>query len=406
MPFTNGTSTTSLSALMKTYYDRLFLKMAEPVMVAHQFADKSRDIPTHEGQTVSFQRYIPLAVITATTAEGVNPTMVELSAVNVDATLEKLASGSVLSEEVQLMAIDKTLKAAVELHGQNMGESINRRYRKEMALGFYPMRVDNHATYAQSGTVASASDLTTTTARTSLTLTDHQFADGLIVFTSGRCAGQSGLVTAVADSNNVVTWSPAFKQAPENGDAFRIVRTDGIAATNVVTCAAAERAVAILRHYKAPKYDGKYYIGIMSPFVAYDFMQDSGWVNADHYSKDEKVYTGEVGRWGGIRWVMDTEPWTEIVTDGSAHEATQDRGFGLYSATGVVNHTPVFGRHSYAGIRLEGAPDKVMVKVPGPNSTDNPINARSTVGWRVYFVPKALNSVWGVNILSGASTVA
>ena len=68
-----ATTTGTLTALMKTYYDKLLLEVARPKMVLDQFADKSRDIPRHEGQTVSFQRFVPLEVVTATTNEGELP---------------------------------------------------------------------------------------------------------------------------------------------------------------------------------------------------------------------------------------------------------------------------------------------------------------------------------------------
>lgn len=45
MPGT-ATTTTTLSQLMKTYYDKLLLEVARPHLVAEQFADHSRDIPS------------------------------------------------------------------------------------------------------------------------------------------------------------------------------------------------------------------------------------------------------------------------------------------------------------------------------------------------------------------------
>ncbi|HDP36347.1 MAG TPA: N4-gp56 family major capsid protein [Candidatus Atribacteria bacterium] len=400
-----ATTTTTLTPLMKTYYDRKLLEFAEPIMVADKLADHSRDIPQKEGKTVNFTRYVPLDKITEATAEGSNPDYVEMEAFNFEKTVAKYANSIRLTEEVQLTAYDDVLDGAVMLQGINMGESINYQYRKAMALGFYPMRVDNSTTYAKTGAVTTSTS-TTVICDTSLTQADHFWADGLIIFTSGQNAGSAHLVTAFDATDDKVTFTPALKEKADVGDTFRIVVTTDLADTNVVTCAAVERAVAILKNNKAPKYDGKNYVGIISPFVTYDFMQDSAWVNAKHYASPQDILNGELGKWGGVRWYEDTEAWKELINDGTAHESTQDRGFGLYSASGTINHTPIFGKHALAGTRISGVKDKLIIKVSGPQDTSNATNAFSLVSWRVYFVGVVLNGLFGVNILSGASTVA
>lgn len=387
------TTTSTLSTLIKTYYDKLFLEVARPKLVAEQFADKSRDIPLHEGQTVSFQRYVPIDPVTSTIPEGSNPDAVTLQAVRFEKTLAKYANAITLTEEIQLMAIDDVLKAAVKEMGENMGQSINRLYRQEMAKFFYPMRVDNSSTYAKTGTVGATA--TTTSMYTDLSEADDFWNGGTVVFTSGVNKGISVHVTDFANINGVVTFTPALVTPPSQNDTFRIVTSTGITPSNVITCAAVQRAVAFLKAQNCPPHDGKYYIGIISPFVEYDFMNDSAWVNAVEYAGSTQLFEGEIGRWGGVRWVEDTDPWTE------------DAGvIGTYSAGGAVHHTPIFGRHAYAGVRLDGAPDKLFIKKPGPQDTSNPINAYSVVAWRVYFAAAVLNALWGVTLISGASTVA
>jgi len=404
MALTGGTATTTstLTQLMKTYYDRKLLDFAEPVMVADKLADHSRDIPQKEGKTVNFTRYIALAKITAATAEGANPDAVEMEAFEFEKTTAKYSNTIQLNDTLILTAYDDVTEAAVMLCGTNMGESINYQYRKAMALGFYPMRVDNSTTYAKSDAVDTTAD--TTYCNSSLTEADNFWNDGVIIFTSGQCAGYAGLISDFVQSSGVVTFAPALKDAPGDTDTFRIVVTTGLAAANVVTGSAVERAVAILKHNKAPKYDGKFYVGIMSPFVVYDFMQDSAWVNAQHYASPEAIKNGELGKWGGVRWYEDTEAWTETITTGAATSGA--RGFGYYSATGTINHTPIFGKHAIAGTRISGVKDKLIIKVSGPQDTSNATNAFSLVSWKAYFVAVVLNGLFGVNIISGASTVA
>lgn len=387
-----ATTTGTLTALMKTYYDKLLLEVARPKMVLDQFADKSRDIPRHEGQTVSFQRFVPLEVVTTPTNEGELPPYVELEAMRFEATLQKYANAVRITEEVELTALSPVLEAAVKELGENMGQSLNRLYRGALAKFLYPMRVDNSATYGKS-CVATAGTTTTLTDATNLSEAADFWNGGTVVITSGQNKGYSAHIDDFA--SGVITFSPALKEACDAGDTFRVVTSTGITSTNVITCSAVERAVALLKYFNAPTYDGKYYIGIISPFVQYDFMQDSAWVNAHHYAQDTALFDGEIGRWGGVRWVEDTDPWLEAAGT-----------IGTYDANGTVHQTPIFGRHAYAGVGIEGVPDKLFIKKPGDQDTSNYINAYSMVAWRVYFVPVVLNALFGVTLISGASTIA
>lgn len=399
-----ATTTSTLTQLMKTYYDRALLHYAKPSMVIDSLADKSRDIPQREGKTVNFTRYVPLDIVTATTSEGENPDYVEMEAFEFEKTVSKYANSVRLTELVQLTAYDDVLDSAVMLQGENMGRSVNRLYRQAMATGFYPLRVDNSSSYAVSGAVDSAS--ATTVVDATLTQTDNYWNDGIIIFTSGTNKGSVHLVTDFVAGSDTVTFTPALEEAPAAGDTFRIVVSTGLDSSDVITTEAVERAVALLKSHNAPKFDGKNYVGIMDPFVEYDFKQDSSWVNAQNYASPENILNGEVGKWGGVRWYEDTEPYMELVTDASDHETTQDRGFGLFAASGTVRHTPIFGAHAIAGTRIDGVKDKLIVKVSGPQDTSNATNAFSLVSWRLFFVATPLNGMFGINLISGASTIA
>jgi hypothetical protein len=394
------TTTSDLSALMKTYYDKKLLAVARPVMVADQFADKSRDIPQHEGQVVRFTRYVPLARETAPIDEGQNPTPQKLQAVSFEATVKKYAKSVALTEEIQLTAFDDVLDAAVEELGQNMGLTVNYLYRQAMTY-FYPLRADNSSTYAKTYTVSSPT--TSSVVLSSASETDNFWCDGRIVFLSGINAGMSARITGWNATTKTLTFSPALSVAPSAGDKVRLVVTTNL--NQNLTCAAVERAVALLKSFNAPKFQGKWYIGIISPFVAYDLMNDDRWVDVNKYAGAEQIFEGELGMWGGVRFIEDTDPWRELPCDGTAAENPQDRGIGCYNENGTIYSTPIFGAHAYAGVSIEGVRDKLIIKKPGPQDTSNPINAYSTVSWRIYFTAVCLNALFGVNILSTASTV-
>jgi hypothetical protein len=78
MAFT-GNTTSNLSELMQSYYDKQLLKRVVEVIVYNQFAQK-RPLPRYEGKTITFSRYSNLGLATTALTEGVNPSGSNLSA--------------------------------------------------------------------------------------------------------------------------------------------------------------------------------------------------------------------------------------------------------------------------------------------------------------------------------------
>ena len=69
---TQTTGTSTLSAEMKTFYDKTLLDNAEPQLVHDQFGQE-RNIPAHGGKTIEFRKFSSLAKATTALTEGVTP---------------------------------------------------------------------------------------------------------------------------------------------------------------------------------------------------------------------------------------------------------------------------------------------------------------------------------------------
>ena len=126
--------TTTLTASMSTFYDKVFLERAELEMQYDYFA-KKKSIPANSGKVVYFTRYSPLAVITSGYTEGSNPSAVALTDTTVSATLVNYGSFSQTSKLFSLTSIDAGLKQEVEVMGQNAGESMDTLIRTQLAAG-------------------------------------------------------------------------------------------------------------------------------------------------------------------------------------------------------------------------------------------------------------------------------
>lgn len=164
--------------------------------------------------------------------------------------------------------------------------------------------------------------------------------------------------------------------------------------TDTLTGLEIRRAVRTLKNNKAQKFEGGLFRGIIGPYTAMDLMGNSEWLDAHRYTTSDAIERGVVGKLHGVEFV-ETNNQHYVLTGGFST-----------SATNVANvySNFIFGKNAYGVINLGSikAP-KVYVKNPGSNSTDNPIDQFSTVGWKMPFAVKTLNSNWLINIRTGAT---
>jgi len=68
-----------------------------------------------------------------------------------------------------------------------------------------------------------------------------------------------------------------------------------------------KQSVRFLKTQLAKPIEGGYYVAIIHPDVAYDLMKDPEWMEAHKYAAPEELFTGEIGRIAGVRFVETTE---------------------------------------------------------------------------------------------------
>lgn len=136
MAYVNATTTSSLSAVMKTYYDKVFLEKADFEKI-FQKGGQARPQPKNEGKSVAFTRFSQIPVSDATTAlsEGVNPAEVQLSATTVSTTLSEFGITAKLSKFLSLTDIDANNEEKIGLVGANMGRTLDTLCRNALVSG-------------------------------------------------------------------------------------------------------------------------------------------------------------------------------------------------------------------------------------------------------------------------------
>ena len=134
------TTTANLTALMQTYYDKLFLSRKKEILLMDQFGQK-RPLPKGEGKQIKWTRYTVLPVNTTALTEGENPAGLNLSASSVTATVEEYGDFTKISSLLSLTALDPNVEEKVELLGDQAMLSIDTLIRNAVVPNATTQRV-------------------------------------------------------------------------------------------------------------------------------------------------------------------------------------------------------------------------------------------------------------------------
>lgn len=213
------------------------------------------------------------------------------------------------------------------------------------------------ATVAQYGDYITQSDVL------ELTALDNTILEATKLL--GRQAGATldTVVRNVLQAGTNVTYCPKIVSGAETAVTSRA----GLDATAQLTVKVIQQVVAKLRAQNAPTINGKY-VAIVHPYVAYDIMRDPEWIDAHKYAQPTNLYQGEIGEIAGVRFVQTTE--AKIYT-----------GEGCPSGLAVFG-TLIFGDGAYGVTEITGGGLQTIVKQKGSAGTADPLDQRSSVGWK------------------------
>ena len=402
--FATTTQTTvlpALSAEMKEYYEKRLLDNAEPKLVHNQFGDKY-PIPQRGGKIIEFRKYDPLPKATTPLTEGVTPDGNNLNVTAITAQVEQYGDWIQLSDMLDMTALDNNVLQATKLLGSQSGRTLDTLTRDVLAGG-----------------------------------TNVIYAPKLTRSADGTVTGITPVSSRYAlDKDCVLSPDLIFQ------------------------------AAALLGAQNADFIDDGY-VAIIHPYTKYDLMRSKEWIEAHKYATPENIYRGEVGKIGNVRFVESSEAKiikaadlpvkgakvasysTKVVTldtgltsaqatafagrlvviDGVQYEvesATADASAGTITLKDVtaaganvpaandvvypgesgaagcaVFDTIVLGAHAYALTDIEGGGLKHIVKQLGYG--DDPLDQRSSTGWKATHVAKRLCEQFMVRIESGSA---
>ena len=120
----NTTTSSGMTAEMKTFYSKYLIENAKPALVYDQFGQK-HDIPKNGGKTIEFRKYSPLPKATTPLTEGVTPAGKALTVSTVTATVKQYGDFVPLTDMLLLTAIDNNLVQALDLLGAQAGATLD-----------------------------------------------------------------------------------------------------------------------------------------------------------------------------------------------------------------------------------------------------------------------------------------
>lgn len=144
------------------------------------------------------------------------------------------------------------------------------------------------------------------------------------------------------------------------------------------------QASAQLAAMNADKIDGNSYVAIIHPYAKYDLIRNPEWIDVHKYATPENIYRNEIGMLAGVRFVESSE-------------AKIWKGTGCPTGLAVFA-TIVLGAHAYATTEVEGGGLRHIVKQLGYG--EDPLNQRSSAGWKMTKVAKRLVEQYMVRIES------
>lgn len=130
----NTTATGTLSAEMKTFYDRVLLVRTVPNLLYDSFGQK-RSIPANSGKIIEFRRFSALAVATTPLTEGVPPTLKDITVTAITATPLQYGDVVGFSDLVSTTTIDPILTETTQILAEQAAETLDELVRNVLVAG-------------------------------------------------------------------------------------------------------------------------------------------------------------------------------------------------------------------------------------------------------------------------------
>lgn len=364
-----------MSVENKTHYDNTLIVTAGPELVHEQFAQK-RPIPRNGGKTIEFRRFIPLPKALTPLTEGVTPPGNQMEVTAIEAKIEQYGDFVVLSDVLDLTAIDKVIVEATKLLGKQAGQTLDTIVRNAMHKGTnvsYAPRFDEDGNEIE---VLSRKDLDMT-------------AKATIDFVEDQVAKLKAANAPTIDGKYVCIIHPYItRQLRRDPDWIRT--HDYSSDTKLYTAEVGEWAnCRFVESTEAKIYCGENLAGDVRNLTVKSASGVTVTVNetleVDKLKEREILINGE-------KYTVESNTDSIITLD---RTVTAEAGAVIYPGEGGADGLAVFtmlflGDGAYGDTEVTGGGLEVILKQQGSAGTADALNQRSSVGWKATKTAKIL----------------
>lgn len=395
----NKTTDAGMSAEMKTYYEMELLHNAEPKLVYDGFA-KKKPLPAGRGKTIEFRKWSTLPKALTPLTEAVTPDGSNSSVTYITATIAQYGDYVRESDLLDLTAIDDVILQDTQMLGSQAGKTLDTVTREVVCGG-------SNVSYAQLDTAGTLSDVVSRselTANCLLKRTDVVKAVAKLKAMDAPMIGDSyvGIIHpyVAADlqlSTETGGWIDVNKytdpQKIFNGEIGKLAGVRFIESTEAKIVAPTEFMDGINRLTVKQNVTSNATIPVDEAITV---AQAASLVASAPLYVDgtARVIASVASGVAGSASITLTEAVT--VADGDMI-CGQDAG----ADGSAVFMNMILGSEAYATTELAGGGLQIFVKQLG--SGEDPLNQRSSVGWKATKVAKRLNEAYMVRLESGSS---
>jgi len=333
----------SLNNLVRIYLEKRMIGRLVPTERFYQFA-KLHDLPKNSGVQMTFNGWTNLAAPSVTLSEGAANSLAALSSRRVNVSIAQYGRGVKITDLAAIVTITDVVKDAVDILSTSAALAVD----NVCQLAIFRNILSNVGTNgsAKAGILSAM-----------MSAVASAFCANTGTFT-GLAAAQFGFPAVFGTS--AARLSAVGKSAPT-------------ASARASVYSVRKVRNRLSRLDAIPWADG-YFVGVAHPNFLDTLGRDTNWQTWNQYTKEgqQSMYKGERGRVEQVRFIGSTNAPRYAV---AAHS---------------VNITAIIGQEAYGITRLDGG-IKMLVKNPGPNSTDNPFDSFSSVAYKLNAVAAVLN---------------
>lgn len=391
-----------LSPQNKTFYDTVLLENAREKHYFAQFGMK-QNLPANNGQTVEWRKFNTLPKAMTPLVEGVTPTGRKLGQTVITQSIAQHGDYVELTDKIHMHTIDNVVVAATEELGAAAGNTQDALVRDELLTGTNVMYCDK----VTGGTATKVNHRWELTPDCKLTPKMVNRARTILAKANAPTINGKYVAlipsTVLEDLRQDAAWIEAHKYArPEeifNGEAGELHGVRFIE-TNTVRTFAPKGLTDTQRYLTVSAYSG----------AATDATATVGKSTAYRITTTEAITDDLLGRLvlleqsGAIKEQMEivgVTPGSKYIYLADAPTATITQGNylnpgegGLETKAGgtqVATYAcPFFGKDAFAVIDPAGGAMETFVKPLGSAGTSDPLNQRSTVGYKFETASKIL----------------